>query len=385
MFCPWRPGGRHIAHEPWQAFVPRDHRPPFRSASEEKARTLDGQNEGATVQGYERRRRTRGSGGEERGGGGGGERPHTAPSRRREPFIDIVGPRARRVLASQSPDTSLRNLFSAYSDEPFPRCEPTLGPARQSGQARRSPGPYTDTPPQHFPGGTGHGRRQRVWSAMVGPPSTSSRDRNISSYNTKRPHSAAPHTQSQFRSPPQRPSTASGATNAPESMDGTGGRPSAGIAHEREQECCTSSESLDLNVRSGPGVTVLWARLCTPSSDLAYKGSTWPSRPTKSSPSHLSRRRDKASPKVATETAGAARENGPAERGHVGEAASAVRVCSTPAVGIESEHEGDVRHLGGRETEGGGATLVDLEDRLLARTRNRINQRHTVFRSVGSS
>lgn len=381
VVCPWRPGGRHIAHEPWQAFVPRDRRPPVRSASEEKASTLAGENEDATVKKHEKRWRTHGSGGvgggEGGGEGGGRERPHTAPSRRRKPFIDIISPRARRVLAAQSPDMPLHNVFSAYSNEPFPRFEPALGPTRPSGQARRSPGPFTDTRPHNVPGDPCRGRHQRVWSAMICP--SSSCDRPFTRGNTMRPHSAAPQPQRKFRAPPQRPSTASGATNATESLDGIGGRPSPDFAHERGQECSTSSQSLNLNVRSGLGVTVLWARLCTPSSDLAYEGSNWPSRPTKSSPSHLSRRRDKPSPKGATETAVAERENNPAQWGDVGEAASAVRVCSTPVVDSECENGRDARRLSG------GATLVDLEERLLASTWNRINQRHTVFRFVGSS
>ncbi|CAM9631231.1 unnamed protein product, partial [Laminaria digitata] len=47
VVCPWRPGGRHIAHKPWQAFFPRDHRPPVRSASEGKAGASSGENEGS--------------------------------------------------------------------------------------------------------------------------------------------------------------------------------------------------------------------------------------------------------------------------------------------------------------------------------------------------
>ncbi|CAM9631304.1 unnamed protein product, partial [Laminaria digitata] len=163
-----------------------------------------------------------------------------APSRQRKPFIDIIGPRARRMLAAQSPDTPLRNAFSTYSNEPFSGFEPTLRATWQSGQASPSPGPCTDMPPEEFRGGTGHGsmengRQQRVWSAMVGPPSTSGR--TFSSSNTKRPHSAAPKAQSQSRAPPRRPSTASGATNTPKSMDELGKTPPADMAPEREQEC----------------------------------------------------------------------------------------------------------------------------------------------------
>ena len=410
VVCPWRPGGKHIAHEPWQALIPRDHRPPVRSASEKKGGHINGENEGLKAQEGGGQCPNRGSSG---GGKDGGERPHTAPARRRKPFIDIIGPNAKRLLAAQPPDTGLHKIFCSYSNEPLPRFETALRPAWQSVQAPRIPGACADidTALQESPRGTDHEKKQRVWSARIDP---STHGRTLPSSNTKRPHSAAPKTQGRFRALSQRPSTASGATKAaPEGMDGLDVRHYEDIAPEEEKEClrqplqaCNnqslhecSSQSLALDVPSGPGVTVLWARLCKPSSDLAYKRSAWPARPRRPGPSHnLSRRRGKAlrkvptdkqsgkvatgkiSRKVRTETVGVANV-APTGRNDVRGLEAAV--CITP-VEVECMCEGDVRRLNGRG-EGGAAPLEELEDRLLVSSWRRIHQRHRVFRSVGPS
>lgn len=371
VVCPWRPGGKHIAQEPWKPFTPRDHRPPVRSASEGKAETHKGGAGNTTIK---QKGEGRGSGNGEQGAE---RRPHTAPTNRRKGFMDEISPRARRVLAAQSPGTSLHSAFSTYSTDPFPldtKHRPTLqsASARTEYSIHGCPPSHTGLDPKTSYQGT---TVQRAWAEI---PSSSNLARNprVGS-SSKRPRSAAVEISRKLPNPSRRPATACGTRGA------AGGNGSNGAAPENDPGCNASQltnqreeheadePSRDLNVRSGPGVTVLWARLCAPSSDLIYNSSVWPKAPNASRPT---RRRSKPSKKSATTTT-----NAPGPEAGQGQ--------GSPAPETESSSPADTGIARGRAGDQAGPAidgcpLEDLEDSLFASSSQRVNQRRRVFRSV---
>lgn len=376
VVCPWRPGGKHIAQEPWQPFTPRDHRPPFRSASEGKSETHTG-GEGTTTTKQK---------GEERGSGNGNQgaerRPHTAPTHRRKGFMDEISPRARRVLAAQSPGTSLHSAFSTYSTDPFP-LEARHRPSIQSASARieYSMHGFLPSHTEFGPRTSYQGTVQRAWAEI---PSSPTLTKNPRVGCSKRPRSAAAGISRKLPNPPRRPATACG------TRETAGRNGSNGAASERDDPEFNTSPStnpregheldepsLDLHVRSGPGVTVLWARLCAPSSDLIYKSSVWPKAPNASRPTRRRAEPPKKSVTTPVSTAGAPE----AEKGNEQDSPPPVTESSSPAdTGFVPGRTGD---KAGAVTD--GCPLEDLEDSLFASSSQRVNQRRRVFRSVSVS
>lgn len=369
VVCPWRPGGKHIAQEPWQPFTPRDHRPPARSASEGKA---EAHKVGA---GTTRKGEGRGSGSGEKGVE---RRPHTAPTHRRRGFMDEISPRARRVLAAQPPGTSLHSAFSTYSTDPFP-LEARHRPSAQSASARTEYSIHGSSPLHtgFGPRTSYQGAAQRAW-AEIPNSSTFAQESRVAS--SKRPHSAAAEMSRKLRHPPRRPATACGTRDTARGGDSNGAAteddpgfttcpsPNQGEDHELEEP------SRDLHVRSGPGVTVLWARLCAPSSDLVYKSSVWPKAPDASRPT---RRRAKPSKKSVTTPANT--DNAPEAQAGIGQVSSPPETEDSPPAdtGVAQGRTGDKV---GPATD--GCPLEDLEDSLFASSSQRVNQRRRVFRCV---
>lgn len=370
VVCPWRPGGKHIAQEPWQPFTPRDHRPPARSASEGTAETQKG---GAGAAATKLKGGGRGS---ENGQKGAERRPHTAPANRRKGFMDEISPRARRVLAAQSPGTSLHSAFSTYSTDPFP-LKSRHRPSLQSASARSEYSIHGFSPSHTGLGPNNHGKAQRAWAEI---PNSSSLAQNSRVGRSKRPHSAAAEISRKLQNPPRRPATACGTRNT------AAGGGSNGAATEDDPESNTSPStnqgeehkldepSRDLHVRSGPGVTVLWARLCATSSDLIYKSSVWPKAPNASRPT---RRRAKPSEKSVTI---------PVSTPHAPEAEVENKLGSPPPETENSSLADTGVGQGRPEDKAGpaksGSPLEDLENSLFASSSQRVNQRRRVFRSV---
>lgn len=150
------------------------------------------------------------------------------------------------------------------------------------------------------------------------------------------------------------------------------------INHPQVQEHKRHGECRDLQLRSGPGVTVLWARLCAPSSDLVYKSSVWPRAP-KAAPSRQKAKSVKK-PRVAMgDTAKVCESKGGQGR--------------DPRLGKESRNRAgtDFNHgnmedayiSGGRADVRG--PLEDLEDSLFSSSLQRVDQRRRVFRFVVAS
>lgn len=371
VVCPWRPGGKHIAQEPWQPFTPRDHRPPIRSASEGKAET---HKRGAGTTTTKPKGEGRGSGNGEKGAE---RRPHTAPTHGRKGFMGEISPRARRVLAAQSPGTSLHSAYSTYSTDPF-TLEARHRPRLQSASTR-SEYSIHGFPPSHT-GGLGpktsnQGTAQRAWAEIPNSPTLA---QNSRVGNSKRPHSAAAEISRRLPNPPRRPATACGTRDtgggrkepATEDDPELNTRPSMNQGEEHE----LGESSRDLCVRSGPGVTVLWARLCAPSSDLIYKSSVWPKAPNASRPT---RRRVKLSKKSVTTPDSPANAPG-AEEGNGPGSPIPETECSSPA-----DTDAAQRRTGDKaEQATDGGPLEDLEDSLFASSSQRVNQRRRVFRSV---
>lgn len=370
VVCPWRPGGKHIAQEPWQPFTPRDHRPPARSASEGKAQAHKGGGTGTTQKGE--------GCGSRNGETGVDRRPHTAPTHRRKAFMDEISPRARRVLAAQSPGTSLHSAFSTYSTDPFP-VEARHRPRAQSA-APKSEYSTHGSPPLHTGFGSrtsNQGTAQRAWAEI---PNSSTFTQQSRAGSSKRPHSAAAEMSRKLRHQPRRPATACGTRDSngaatedePETNSGhSSPSPIQGDEHELDEP------SRDLHVRSGPGVTVLWARLCAPSSDLIYKSSVWPKAPDASRPT---RRRAKPSKKSVST---------PVSTGNVPEAEAGHEQASPPPE-TEDSSPADAGVAQGRAGDNAGPAkdgcpLEDLEDSLFASSSQRVNQRRRVFRCVLAS
>lgn len=371
VVCPWRPGGKHIAQEPWQPFKPRDHRPPVRSASEGKAEThKSGAGFTTTKKKYEGCGYGKGEQGAER-------RPRTAPTHRRKGFMDEISPRARRVLAAQSPGTSLHTAFSTYSTDPF-RLETRQRSSPQSASARTEYSIH-GFPPSHTE--LNHktpyqGTVQRAWAGI---PSSPTLAQNPRVFRSKRPRSAAAEISRKLPHPPRRPATACGIREtaggngsggaAPEDDHESDETPSTNHGEERDE--LEESSSRDLHVRSGPGVTVLWARLCAPSSDLIYKSSVWPIAPNASRPTRRRVKPSKKSGAIPASTANAPEAEVGSDR-------------LSPPPGTESSSPADT-HCRTGEKAGpalGGCPLEDLEDSLYASSSQRVSQRRKVFRSA---
>ncbi len=397
VVCPWRPGGKHIAQGPWQPFIPRGHRPPVRSASEGKAGAQHGGMETtATAPGGGRRGSTAGSVKDKTGTQ---RRPHTAPTNRRKGFMDAISPRARRVLAAQSPGTPLRNAFSTYSTDPFPlqtkQHRSGSGPGSGSGSqwALARTELFVRGSPQANTPGSCINTSFRAWSEVSGsstPPYTFRGDggggggRGGSGCGggggSKRPHSAAAEISRRLPTPPRRPATACGTRGTAARSSGEGVEPEdepessrmspahATQSHEHEHD----KLSRELDVRSGPGVTVLWARLCAPSSDLIYKSSVWPKAPN----AYRTTRRSAKPPNKSRTPRGGYAAGIAAEGDH--------EHGSTPP---EADGPSPVkRGLEGKEEKkrypSVGGPLEDLEDSLFVSSSHRVNQRRKVFRFV---
>ncbi|CAM9101749.1 unnamed protein product, partial [Hapterophycus canaliculatus] len=372
VVCPWRPGGKHIAQEPWQPFTPRSHRPPTQSASEEKPETLDaGRGTRATWEGANRGPHSRKRGVE--------RRPHTAPIRRRKGFMDAISPRARRILAAQTPGTPLHNAFSTYSTDPFPletarRSSPPSGSARKECSMDDFRPSRTDKPVETS-SGVGQGTHPRAWAEVS---CSSTRLRTPRGGGSERPHSAAVEISQKSHALPRRPATACGvreswAANAAAVEGGSEPKVASPTKQPRVQEYQSHEGCRDLHVRSGPGVTVLWARLCTPSSDLVYKSSVWPRAP-KAPPTRQRAKSAKVSSVASGDAAKACGGNG--VRGTDSRPGNESRTSS----GIDS-NDGNMEnaHLAGDGT-GVGDPLEDLEDCLVSSSSQRVDQRRRVFR-----
>lgn len=384
VVCPWRPGGKHIARGPWQPFIPRDHRPPVRSASEGKAGAQHG---GAGTTATAREAGGRGStGGPGKDKTGKERRPHTAPANRRKGFMDAISPRARRVLAAQAPGTALRSAFSTYSTDPFPlqtKHQHRSGPGSGSGSGPQRASARTEFSVRGFPPANTPGSRTdtsfRAWSEVSGSSTSPQNFRRCGGGGGgKRPHSAAAETSRRLPTPPRRPATACGTrgTAPRSSCDGAEleDEPESSRmspthetqSHEHEHD----KPSRELDVRSGPGVTVLWARLCAPSSDLIYKSSVWPKAPNVSRNTRRS-----AKPPNKSRTARGCVAGAGAEGGH--ENGSTQPETEEPSP-VKRGFEGKKKK---KRTPSVGP-LEDLEDSLFASSSHRVNQRRKVFRSV---
>lgn len=374
VVCPWRPGGKHIAQEPWKPFIPRDHRPPVRSASEGKTETHGG-SLGARSATQEARR---GVSIHEEGDGKKGteRRPLTAPAHRRKGFMDAISPRARRILAAQAPGTPLHSVFSTYSNDPFP-LETRQRPSAQSTSARteystKRPWPTPTTEPRtdtlfQTSGRIGQGTQQRAWAEISCSPTRSQTPRGGF---VARPRSAAAEISKKLQTPPRRPATACGTRVPRESTANAvaaSNVSSTNQAREHEQDHRRDEQSRDLHVQNGPGVTVLWARLCSPSSDLVYKRSVWPKVSAASRPT---RRRGKPRKTSATE----------AEGEHEWDAT--LGNSSTGPGPIDAGGSGGGKAQPPRGTADTGGPLEDMENSLYASSSQRVNHRKRVFRWV---
>ncbi|CAM9274564.1 unnamed protein product [Scytosiphon promiscuus] len=374
VVCPWRPGGKHIAREAWEPFTPRSHRPPVRSTSERKSETCSvGKGTPATQGGTKSEPDVRKRGIK--------RRPHTAPTHRRRGFMDAISPRARRILAAQAPGTPLHSAFSTYSTDPFPletahHSSPPSVPAR------------TDCPIHDFPasrtkkifdtsGGVGQGTHQRAWAETS---CSSTRPQTLRSRGfIERPQSATVEISKKGHVLPRRPATACGARDIrvcssnpgvidcgpkPETVSST--NQSQGQDHESHGGC------RDLHVRSGPGVTVLWARLCAPSSDLVYKSSVWP-RAHKVSPS----RREKSTKTTRTASGDTAKVCD-GKGGHRKDLLTGKGFRTSTGIDTIDSNLENADVSGGRA--GAGGQLEDLEDSLFSSSSQRVDQRRRVFR-----
>lgn len=376
VVCPWRPGGKHIAQGPWQPFTPRDHRPPVRSASEGKAETHSGGvGTTSTTQEGAGRGSIRGSGS---GKTGAERRPHTAPTHSRKGFMDAISPRARRVLAAQTPGTPLHSAFSTYSNDPFP-LDTKHRSSLQSASARTEDFIH-GYQPSHTAASHAdisfQGTKHRAWAEIS---RSSTRARTPRGGGNKRPHSATAEISKKLRSPPRRPATACGTREPARGSSGNAAAAEKVPEFNPEEEPQSNEPSCDLHVRSGPGVTVLWARLCAPSSDLVYKSSAWPQAPNACRPT-----RRRAKPPKKSATAAVSASNAPKAEG--------VHERGSPPPETESSAPADVdttqSQSGGvaGPPSGDSCPLEDLEDSLFASSSQRVKQRRRVFRSViGSS
>lgn len=391
VVCPWRPGGMHIARGPWQSFIPRNHRPPTRSASEEKADT--GGASSTEPRHSSGHGSTRGSGRRKEGVP---RRPHTAPTPRAREFMDTISARARRVLAAQKSGTPLHSAFSTYSTDPFPldsvpgqrrgTAGSKAGHAASVFSLMSTRGGASANRALDTPGSISEGK-QCAWVELSGSPTRPQHSSLGGGKGVARPQSAVTETPNsrRIRVPPKRPSTASEARIPASASSGSTAAPATASKHsagstvgERGQGRDEGGEdTTNLHVRGGPGVTVLWARLCGPS-DLAYKSSTWPSKPRAPTTSRHSRRSARTCVQSATNPPGSSQTRSVEATSEEREPKESA-CTSADAVG-DRRREGDVEHA---ETElGSEKPLEDLEKGLFSSTWRRVHQRKRVFRYV---
>lgn len=400
--CPWRPGGLHIAQEPWQSFLPRDHRPPVRSASEGQAvtgREVANETESAGTQGavgQETMRESKGGGtraGKCAVGDGGPQRPHTAPTPRKRDFMDKISIRARRILAAQQPGTPLHSAFSAYSNDPFPlECTQRSHRGLAPPLTGRAVGDFS--PPgsrtEHSWTIVGEGSKH-AWAEVSG--SVSAADRSLTStmrYHNgiPRPHSAVPEAPRRVFISKRRPLTACGirnpgSANASSVSGPATARVSEGSSRSWREETVDAiddqhgkdAESRDLRLQGGTGITVLCSRLCGPS-DLVYKRAAWPSRPEGSATSQPCRRKARAARKVAKDPVVVPR---PCPDGRDNESDGMDRAVTTFDTTC-NEQKGVGNELKVEKERAPSAALHVLEERLSTSSWRRVNQRRKVFR-----
>lgn len=400
VVCPWKPGGLHIAHEPWKPFIPRDQRPPVRSASEGQSATGNGManaqaREPACAKGAGEGRSTRGSVGGGAGSAGGvrvPRRPHTAPTPRRREFLGRISTRARRVLATQPPGTPLHSAFATYSTDPFPVESVQRKQAQLVG---RAVGDFSIPRIPGSPDAT-HARcddcegRQCALTELLGS-TTQSMGGNKRS---PRPQSAALEASRLVNVPKRRPATASG-TPIPGGAKGEiKSRPSAaeqvldssiryvtdaprsGVTLNGQRD---KDQSSDLRLQGGAGVTVLWARLCGPS-DVVYKKAVRPPRPKSSVATRNGQRKDRASRSGAPQS--------PAVVAHAHSVKKEQELSEANGTTHGSDDDENKQHVRvgtKKAADGEVGDLEFLEKGLSASSCRRVNQRRRVFRSVRSS
>lgn len=356
VVSPWRPGGQHIAHEPWKPFTPKDHRPADRSALEVNSDLITSNKA------------------EGRGGGINGKsdgkpakgacRPSTAPTHRRYDFMGLMSARARRIVATQTPGTPLLAAFSTYSNNRF-KLKRGSQPKQNVGSVHDSRS-QSNTDTQPFGSGIDARKRQ----AYVELSGSSNNDGDLTGSESKgitRSHVTVVSNYSRGRTTFRRPSTAPRAltpscanelnTTVPgHNGNGAKCRPGLSFREERGERLTT------FDLQSGPGVTVLSTRLCGASSDVAYKSSsTWPSAPRAPRASRPTRRRLRPSAKLATDKDGLEKKE-------------------TLSARSGNDSRKDVVTI----PHGNSEDLEDLEKSLHAISWRRINQRKQVFRWVNS-
>lgn len=400
--CPWRPGGLHIAQEPWQPFLPRNRGPPVRCASEGQrvsSRGVANDVQGATTNGNGERTSIRGAAGtaacSSDNKGTVPRRPHTAPTPRRKEFIDRISVRARRILGAQSPGMPLHTAFSVYSNDPYP--------LESTQRSHRGPGDLAtgraagDFSPPRIPGydcwaEVGEGRK-RAWAELSESLNTASRSPTPTMKDrmeTPRPHSAVPNAPSRICNPKQRHltcgihnpdsvhvenmcrSTIVGVSEC-DSPSSSGEKPHGAQTNEKED----GVKSLDLRVRSEAGVTVLWARLCKPS-DIVYKNAAWPSRPRAAAHSRPDRQKRPASQNAAL-SAGVVLETHPGDKNKHSETAHGGEPPFTTN-GSDHVKQDDEPKLNGNRAS--SAPLHVLEQDLSESSWRRVNERRRVFRLI---
>lgn len=384
---PWRPSGMHTGKKnSWKPFTSGDHRPPSRSASEGKTGMVD---PGGSSSQQEDNRSTHGP---DCGNEGKGKRPHTAPLNCRKCSMDTLNARAKRTLAEQKPGTPLYSAMSTYRNDPFP-LEPANQPSRDPGSSR--PG-YVDSDPfasyglqsragAHFQvsGSLGEGRRQPARAELADSPMQYPNILCEDSKEVSRSHSNAADSLRCARAPPRRPFTAprtriptinrkiSGNASIHESASKHSTRlPVEPIKDQKEKE---EGNSLDLHVPSGPGVTVLWARLCEPS-DVVCNSAVWPSRPRVPNISRPTQRKARSREYPEIDAASALHISSFEREGKGG--------SPTPAASASVNAEGSCgENCGQKETEEATqAPLDQLEEDFFLSSWRRVNQRRCVSR-----
>lgn len=310
----------HIAQEPWQSFIPRSHRP-VRSASEGVAATeKEGGTGGHAAHGVGDHKNPSGSGGARDRTGA--RRPHTAPAYRRKEFMGSISARATRILAAEAPGTPLHRAFSVYSADPFP-LEPAHRPSdgtRSNKTVSTAGGESKPNSPLRPRGSGGAGLQQRAWEELSGSVFSAERSlRHMTSAQNSRPLSAVIENSRRVRATPRRPSTACGSRN-PSVQDACYESTAAketvptdqnvkslrvGPGDDLSGRTKESEARADLQVQSGPGITMLWARLCRPSDSVFNNSVCPPSQPRTPNSTRPNRRRarNEKSPTTSTTSA----------------------------------------------------------------------------------
>lgn len=373
VVSPWRPGGLHIAHEPWKPLTLKDHRSAIRSASEMNSDLITSKKTEDGGRGI--------IGKSDDKPGKGACRPRTAPTHRGHDFMGLMNARARRIVAAQTPGTPLLAAFSTYSNSPF-KLKPGSRPKPNVGSAYDSRS-QSNTGTQAFESVIDE-RKHRAWVELSGSSKNDGGLTGSEGIGITRPHVSVVDNFSRGHTTSRRPSTAPraltpscanevGDTAVP-GHNGNGAKCRLGLSSrdEREHEQKHGERSTTFDLQSGPGVTVLSARLCGTSSDVAYKSSTWPSAPRAPSASRPIQRRVRPSAKFVTD------KDGPPKVGCTKWAALKEKQTLGARSGNNSRQ--DVVTI----LPGNSKDLEDLEKSLLATSWRRINQRKRVFRWVSS-